>query len=60
MIEKYALGIGLFVGLTVFWIAVQAIWRKVFADSISESDVLAARGNCTNCGCLGGACEKKD
>jgi hypothetical protein len=57
--ERYLLGIGLFVGLALFWVAIQAIWRKTFADNIYEDDVLAARGNCTNCGCMGGVCEDK-
>ncbi|NNJ56024.1 MAG: hypothetical protein HKP14_07820 [Bacteroidia bacterium] len=57
--EKYILGIIGFIALGMAWVVVQNLWRKVFADSISEDDVLAARGNCDNCGCLGGVCKEK-
>ncbi len=45
--------------LAIAWAAVQALWRNVFSDYISDEDVLADRRSCGNCGC-GTACERKD
>ena len=60
MIERYAIGIGVFVALGVFWMLIQSLWRRVFTNEIEEADVLSARGNCSNCGCMGGVCETKN
>jgi hypothetical protein len=57
MKETYIIGILGFIGLGIVWIIVQAFWRKTFSDQIEEDDVLAARGNCTGCGCMGGVCK---
>ena len=51
--------IGLFgvVALMLYWVLVQVVWKQVFADQISDEDVLAERRSCGNCGCGGGVCE---
>ncbi len=43
--------------LMVGWAVVQALWRRLFADQISDEDVLADRRSCGNCGCAG-LCER--
>jgi len=52
MVEKYLIGILGIVGLMIIWVAVQAMWRKIFVDEIVDSDVLAGRSDCGNCRCL--------
>ncbi len=51
MFDSLIIAIGGIVGLMILWIVVQAFWRKVFAEHISEADVLAGRTKCGNCGC---------
>ena len=51
MIQSLLTAIGFLVGLVLAWIAVQALWRKVFADYVTDEDVLAERRDCGNCGC---------
>jgi hypothetical protein len=58
MIGTYLIGIGGIVGLMVIWVVVQAFWRRIFADHISDEDVLAERRSCSNCGCTT-ICENK-
>ena len=40
--------IGLFgvVALMLYWVLVQVVWKQVFADQISDEDVLAERRSC--------------
>lgn len=52
MIWSYVIGIGGTIILVVLWVLVQAYWRKIFADHITDEDVLAGRTDCGNCGCL--------
>ncbi|HRD82755.1 MAG: hypothetical protein IAE84_18255 [Saprospiraceae bacterium] len=58
MVKSLFTAIGILVGLVLAWIAVQALWRKVFADYVHDDDVLAERRECGNCGCTT-ACERK-
>jgi len=45
------------VALMLFWVLVQNMWRRMFADVISDEDVLAERRSCGDCGCGGGVCK---
>jgi len=45
--------------LMVGWALVQGLWRKTFREHISDTDVLAERRNCGNCGCTT-ICENKN
>jgi hypothetical protein len=58
MIESFIIGIGGVVTLLVMWVVVQSWWGKVFADNITDDDVLAGRTKCSNCGCTT-VCENK-
>ena len=58
MLESYALGIGLVIGLMAVWVAVQAAWAKAFPEATSDADVLAQRMGCQGCGCTT-VCERK-
>lgn len=58
--ERYLIGIIGFVGLAVIWLVVQRLWKSSFENYIEDDDVLAARGSCSNCNCMGGVCESKD
>ena len=51
MIEKYVIGILGITGLMIGWVAVQGLWRKMFADHQTDRDVLAGRSDCGSCGC---------
>ncbi len=57
-ILTYGIGILGVVALMIGWIGIQAVWRRVFSDHITDSDVLADRRSCGNCGCTT-ACEIK-
>lgn len=57
-IITYLIAVAMVVGLMLIWVGIQGIWRKVFAAYIHETDVLAERRNCGNCGCTT-ACENK-
>ena len=48
---SYIIGIGSVVFLMIAWIAVQFLWRRVFADHVTDEDALAGRTSCGNCGC---------
>lgn len=58
MIQSFLTAVSILVGLVLFWVAVQALWRKVFADYVNDEDGLAERRDCGNCGCTK-ACENK-
>ncbi|NND06829.1 MAG: hypothetical protein HKN87_10660 [Saprospiraceae bacterium] len=58
MIESMVVGIGVIVLLMLGWIAVQHWWGRVFADYVTDEDVMAGRTKCSNCGCTT-ACELK-
>jgi hypothetical protein len=47
------------VALMVYWLLIQTVWRQMFADQITDEDVLAERRSCGNCGCGGGVCKKE-
>ncbi len=51
MFESLLIGVGGIVSLMIVWVIVQSLWRKIFADQISDDDVLAGRTSCSNCGC---------
>jgi hypothetical protein len=57
MINSLLIGVGGVILLVLIWIVVQQLWRKVFAEYISEPDVLAERSSCGNCTCTT-ACTK--
>ncbi|MCA6074032.1 hypothetical protein [Fulvivirga sedimenti] len=50
-LTTYLIAIFGVVGLMTGWILIQALWRKIFAGNITDSDVLAERRSCGNCGC---------
>ncbi len=50
-VTTYLIGILGVVGLMTGWILIQALWRKIFAGNVTDSDVLAERRSCGNCGC---------
>lgn len=58
MIESMLIGIGVVVLLVLGWIGVQSWWGNVFADYLTDEDVMAGRTKCSNCGCTS-ACELK-
>lgn len=52
MLKSLFIAIGGIVGLMLVWVAIQALWRKVFTeDYTTDEDVLAGRRSCGNCGC---------
>jgi hypothetical protein len=57
-IITYLFAIAIVVGLMLGWVGIQVLWRRVFTNYISETDVLAERRSCGQCGCTK-ACEKK-
>ena len=52
MIQSIIISVGGIVGMMILWVIVQMAWKKVFADHISDEDVLADRRSCKNCGCI--------
>ena len=58
MLKSLVVGIGGVVGIMLVWIAVQRLWGKVFAEHLSDEDVMAGRSTCGNCGCAT-VCERK-
>ena len=58
MIKSLAICIGGIVGLMLVWVTIQSLWRKMFAEYLSDDDVLAGRTSCSNCGCTA-VCERK-
>ena len=57
--ESLVIGISGVVVLMAGWALVQTGWRKAFSDQISDSDVLAHRSKCGNCGCTT-ICQKQE
>ncbi len=57
MIETYLIGIVGIVALMLAWAGIQQVWRKAFAEHVTDEDALAERTRCTNCGCTT-VCEK--
>ena len=55
MLESYAVGVLAVVAMAVAWVAVQAGWKRVFADVSSDPDALAGRPGCFGCR---GDCER--
>ncbi len=53
MIKTFAIAAVVIILVMTIWIGVQMIWRKVFADYISDEDVMAGRTSCRNCNCMG-------
>ena len=51
------IGVGGVIFLVLLWAGVQSLWRKTFAEYITDEDVLAGRTKCSNCGCTT-ACQK--
>lgn len=51
MIGSLAIAIGGIVSMMIIWIGIQYMWKQVFAEHITDEDVLADRRSCGNCGC---------
>jgi len=47
----FIIGISAVVSMLLVWVWVQSRWRETFSENISDSDVLAERLSCGNCGC---------
>ena len=58
MLHSLLIAIGGIVGLMFVWLLVQNLWKKTFADYVSEEDALADRSKCGNCNCST-ACSNK-
>jgi hypothetical protein len=58
MMYSLIIAVGGIVAMMLLWIVVQTIWRRTFAEYLSDEDVLADRRSCGNCGCTT-ACEVK-
>jgi hypothetical protein len=61
VLTPYLTGIGIVIGITVLWVAVQTAWRRTFPEAgpPSEPDPLAGRLGCHGCGCAGSdRCER--
>jgi hypothetical protein len=56
VLATYAVGVLAVVAMSVAWVAVQAGWKRVFADVASDPDALACRPRCRDC-C--GDCERE-
>jgi hypothetical protein len=50
-ILTYLIGIGGIVLLMIAWALIQTLWRQIFHEHLTDSDVLAERRSCGNCGC---------
>lgn len=54
MLFSYLIAIGAMLGMLLLWLGVQLAWRRIFAEYAgSGEDVLAIRGSCQGCGCIG-------
>jgi|AntRauTorckE5430_2_1112549.scaffolds.fasta_scaffold10214_3 hypothetical protein len=60
MTSSLIIGLVGVVALMVYWLFVQNVWRQMFADQITDEDVLADRRSCGDCGCGGGICKIKE
>ncbi|MCB0639164.1 MAG: hypothetical protein KDC54_21200 [Lewinella sp.] len=60
MLHSLIIGVGGIVVMMLLWVVVQAIWRRTFAEYVSDEDVLAERRSCGggSCGCTT-ACKVK-
>ena len=47
----YGIGIAGIIFLMVGWVGIQSLWRRTFREHITDTDVLAQRRSCGNCGC---------
>ena len=59
MTSSLIIGLVGVVALMVYWLFIQTVWRQMFADQITDEDVLAERRSCGDCGCGGGVCKVK-
>ena len=59
MLLTYLTGVGVIVVVVLGWTGTQIAWRSVFADLPGDPDVLARRGSCKGCTCIG-TCERTD
>lgn len=57
MTSSLIIGLVGVVALMVYWLLIQTVWRQMFADQITDEDVLAERRSCGDCGCGGGVCK---
>ncbi|KGE89122.1 MAG: hypothetical protein ACE362_00695 [Phaeodactylibacter xiamenensis] len=60
MTSSLIIGLVGVVALMVYWLLIQTVWRQMFADQITDEDVLAERRSCGDCGCRGGVCKKEN
>ena len=58
MFGSLGVAITVIVLLMVGWMLIQQIWGEVFAEELTDEDVLAERRSCGNCGC-GRVCKNK-
>ncbi len=58
MLNTYIIAIVGIISMMVGWVFIQALWRTVFSDHVSDEDALAERTKCSNCGCKT-VCKKK-
>ena len=58
MLESFIIAVGGIIAMMTLWVIVQMLWRKTFAEYLSDEDVLADRRSCSNCGCTT-ICENK-
>ncbi|MEO9477610.1 MAG: hypothetical protein ABJG41_18840 [Cyclobacteriaceae bacterium] len=53
------IAIGGIVGMMLLWVAVQALWKKVFVDYLTGEDAMGGRTKCAGCGCKTACVNKK-
>ncbi|MFY0627444.1 MAG: hypothetical protein JXR07_14175 [Reichenbachiella sp.] len=58
MITTYLIGIFGIVGLMIAWVGIQSVWKRIFAEHVTDEDAMAGRTKCSNCGCTT-ACKNK-
>ncbi len=58
MLESLIIAVGGIIAMMTLWVIVQTLWRRTFAEYLSDEDVLADRRSCSNCGCTT-ICENK-
>ncbi len=51
MLKSLLIGVIGIVALMLVWMVVQHFWGTVFADHLTDEDVLAGRRQCGDCGC---------
>lgn len=57
---SYVIGIFGIIGAMLLWMLVQILWKKVFSDEVTDTDVLAMRRSCGSCGCTTSCKVKKN